>query len=458
MKRFSLSLFIGLLALGALAQRKVIDEVVWVVGDEPILLSDVEETRISQEMGGQVIDNPYCAIPEQIAIQKLFVHQAKLDSVDVSESSVVQEAEGRLSELVSVYGSRENVEVMAHRSYSQLREMYKDMARMQQQVEGVKSNLTKSIKVTPAEVREFYKTLNPDSIPQVAEKVEVQILTFQPKISREEVERVEGRLREFAKRVNSGEKTFSSLATMYSEDGSARMGGDLGRFMGKNELDPAFAAVAFSLSDNKKVSKIVKSDFGYHIIQLIERRGDKIRCRHILLKPQIDEEEVEKCIGRLDSIADEIRAGKFTFEEAAQVLSDDKDTRKNGGVMVCSSVDYDPLTGYPRGVYTSRFELKDLPRDIAYVVDTMKVGDISPAFRMVNEKGQEVTAIVKLRDRHPAHRANPTDDFAILQNMVLKQRADEKIETWLKNKIASTYVRISPDWKGCTYKYDGWTK
>ena len=458
MKRFSLSLFAGLLALTVSAQRQVVDEVVWVVGDEPILLSDVEETRISQEMSGDPIENPYCAIPEQIAINKLFVHQALLDSVEVSETSATQEAEGRLSELVSVYGSRENVEIMAHRSYSQLREQYKEMARMQQQIEGVKNNLTKSIKVTPAEVREFYKTLDEDSIPKVEEKVEVQIVTFEPKILREEVERVEGRLREFAQRINSGEKTFSSLATMYSEDGSARMGGDLGRYMGKNELDPAFAAVAFSLNDNKKVSKIVKSDFGYHIIQLIDRRGDKIRCRHILLKPQVDEEEVEKCMGRLDSIAAEIREGKFTFEEAASVLSDDKDTRKNGGTMVCSSIEYDPLSGYPRGVYTSRFELKDLPQDVALVVDTMQVGDISQAFRMVNEKGKEVTAIVKLRARHPAHRANPTDDFNILQDMILKQRAEEKIETWLKNKIASTYVRISPEWKGCEYKYDGWTK
>ena len=437
------------LPLLAAAQKNVVDEVIWVVGDEPILLSDVEEARISAELSGQPVTNPYCTIPEQLAVRKLFLHQAAIDSVTVSEGDIIRGVDARINEYISVYGSREAVEQAAQKSIRQLRETFKRMYREENMVEEVKSNLTSKISATPAEVREFFKNTPTDSLPFIPTQVEVQIITSQPKVSRQEVERVEARLRDFAQSVNSGESDFSTLAKLYSEDGSARMGGELG-YTGRNMWVPEFANVAFSLNDPKKVSKIVRTEFGFHIIQLIDKRGDKVNVRHILLKPQIEEAEFERGIARLDSIADDIRAERFTFDAAAYALSDDKDTRNNHGLM--ANVIQETRT------ISSRFQMKDLPQDVAKVVDTLQVGRVSRAFRMTNQKGQTVCAIVRLKSRIDGHHANMTEDFQVLRDQVIAKRREEKINNWIKEKVNSTYVRISPDWRNCDFKYEGWVK
>ena len=437
------------LPLLAAAQKNVVDEVIWVVGDEPILLSDVEEARISAELSGQPVTNPYCTVPEQRAVRRLVLHQAASDTVTVSEGYIIRGVDARINEYISVYGSREAVEQAAQKSIRQLRETFKRMYREENMVEEVKSNLTSKISATPAEVREFFKNTPTDSLPFIPTQVEVQIITSQPKVSRQEVERVEARLRDFAQSVNSGESDFSTLAKLYSEDGSARMGGELG-YTGRNMWVPEFANVAFSLNDPKKVSKIVRTEFGFHIIQLIDKRGDKVNVRHILLKPQIEEAEFERGIARLDSIADDIRAERFTFDAAAYALSDDKDTRNNHGLM--ANVIQETRT------ISSRFQMKDLPQDVAKVVDTLQVGQVSRAFRMTNQKGQTVCAIVRLKSRIDGHHANMTEDFQVLRDQVIAKRREEKINNWIKEKVNSTYVRISPDWRNCDFKYEGWVK
>lgn len=442
----------ALLALSPMlgfAQTNIVDEIIWVVGNEPILLSDVEETRISSEAYGQPVDNPYCTIPEQIAVNKLFVHQAELDSVTVSESDVIRAVDNRISESIQAFGSREALEQMYGRSVSQMRENLKKQYREQMMADEVRQKLTTDVKATPAEVREYFKNVPNDSLPFIPTQVEVQIITSVPEVPRAEVERIENKLREFARRVNSGEADFSTLAKFYSEDGSARNGGELG-YMGRNQLVPEFANVAFTLNDPKKVSKIVRSEYGYHIIQLIDKKGDKINVRHILLKPHIDDSEIEKGIARLDSIANDIRANKFTFDAAALALSDDKDTRNNHGLM--ANVDQQ------NGTVSSRFEMQDLPADVAKVVDTLSVGQISRAFRMTNDKGQEVCAVVMLKNRIEGHPANMTEDFQTLRDVVVNKRKEEKIEQWIKDKIKTTYVRISPDWRNCKFHYEGWVK
>ncbi len=442
----------ALLALSPMlgfAQTNIVDEIIWVVGNEPILLSDVEETRISSEAYGQPVDNPYCTIPEQIAVNKLFVHQAELDSVTVSESDVIRAVDNRISESIQAFGSREALEQMYGRSVSQMRENLKKQYREQMMADEVRQKLTTDVKATPAEVREYFKNVPNDSLPFIPTQVEVQIITSVPEVPRAEVERIENKLREYARRVNSGEADFSTLAKFYSEDGSARNGGELG-YMGRNQLVPEFANVAFTLNDPKKVSKIVRSEYGYHIIQLIDKKGDKINVRHILLKPHIDDSEIEKGIARLDSIANDIRANKFTFDAAALALSDDKDTRNNHGLM--ANVDQQ------NGTVSSRFEMKDLPADVAKVVDTLSVGQISRAFRMTNDKGQEVCAVVMLKNRIEGHPANMTEDFQTLRDVVVNKRKEEKIEQWIKDKIKTTYVRISPDWRNCNFHYKGWVK
>lgn len=451
-KNFILASLLSLLCLvPSFGQKEgnIVDEVIWMVGDDPILLSDVEEQRISAEMYGEHIDNPYCVIPEQIAIQKLFLHQADLDSIEVDESSIITSVNEMINNYIQNFGSRENVETMARKSISQFREQLKTRERNQQRVAQMQQKLTENIKVTPAEVREYFKNLPADSLPFVPTQVEVQIVTNIPQVSRKEIERIEGQLREYARRVNSGESDFATLAKFYSQDGSARNGGELG-YHGRNEWVPEFSNVAFSLNDPKKVSKIVRSEYGYHILQLIGKRGDKVNVRHILLKPEIEEAEYDRRIAHLDSIATDIRAGKFSFEEAAAVLSDDKDTRNNHGLM--ANFDQDSRS------YTSRFQMNQLPADVARAVDTMKVGQVSNAFKMVNEKGQTVCAIVKLKNRIEGHRASITEDFQRLQDVVLAKRREEAIEKWIREKQKTTYIRIKSDWRNCEFKYPGWIK
>lgn len=443
-------ILLALLALfpfASFAQKNMVDEIIWVVGDEPILLSDVEEARITAEQQGSPVDNPYCTIPEMLAINKLFLHQAQLDSVDVSEADVIQMVDEQISEYIQTYGSREAVEQIMHVKLSQLREMWKKQARESEMISQVKQSIAGDVKVTPAQVREYYKGMPEDSLPYIPTQVEVQIITYTPQVARAEVERIEARLRDFAKRVNSGETEFATLAKFYSQDGSARNGGELG-YAGRNQWVPEFANVAFSLNDPKKVSKIVRTEFGFHILQLIDKRGDKVNVRHILLKPEIDTEELIHGTARLDSIADDIRAGKFSFEAAAQALSDDKDTRNNYGLMA----------NHANRSITSRFEMKDLPADVAKVVDTLQVGQISKAFTMVNDKSQTVCAVVRLKNRIDGHRAGLTEDFQTLRNNVVEKRREEKIEEWLKKKISQTYIRISPEWRNCDFRYEGWVK
>ena len=287
------NIFIGLFAACSLLasaqkQKNVIDEVIWVVGDEPILRSDVENARMEFLQQGQRFEgDPYCVIPEQLAVQKLFLHQAAIDSVEVSDADVFQEVDMRLNEAILNYGSREKLEEYVGKGMSQIREQMYNVYRDKKVVTEVQRNLVKNIKVTPAQVRRYFKDLPEDSIPFIPTKVECQIITREPVIPMEEIERVKEELRSYTERVNNGSAQFSTLALLYSEDKlSAQQGGELG-FAGRGSYVPEFANVAFNLTDPKAVSKIVETEYGFHIIQLIEKRGDMINCRHILRKPRV---------------------------------------------------------------------------------------------------------------------------------------------------------------------------
>ena len=436
--------------MGQERKKNIVDEVIWVVGDSPILLSEVEETRVSMELMGESIEDPYTTIAEKLAIDKLYLHQAELDSIEVNEQFAASIAEEQVNAAIQMYGSRENAEAVIHKSIAKLREQYREMARTQQLIQGVSDNLTRYVKVTPAEVRDYFSKMPEDSLPFINTQVEVQIITSVPQVSREEVDKVENKLREIAQRINSGEKTFAQMAKIYSQDGSARYGGELG-LSGRGQWVQEFADVAFSLTDPNKVSRIVRTEFGFHIMQLIEKRGDKVNVRHIIIKPEIAESEYDRCLNRLDSIATDIREGKFTFDEAAHVLSDDKDTKFNRGIMA----NMDEMTH----TLTSRFEMKDLPQDIAKIVAGMGVGEISPAVRIINEKtGSEVCAIIRPKNRIEGQRANMAEDFQVLRGVVEADRKKNIEEKWLQEKIRTTYTRIAPEWRGYKYKYDGWIK
>ena len=430
-------------------ENSVIDEVIWVVGDEPILKSDVEAMRMQGLAEGISFGtDPDCAIPEQLAVQKLFLHQAQIDSVDVPETDIVAGVNQQINRWIEAAGSQEKLEEYRKQSINDMREQLHDEFKNQQLIQKMKQKIVENVKVSPADVRAYFRNLPADSIPFVPTEVEVQILAITPKIKQAEINRIKDQLRNFTQRINSGETTFATLARLYSEDPeSARQGGELG-YMGRGLLDPAFASVAFNLTDPKKISKIVESDFGYHIIQLIDKRGDKINCRHILLKPKVSTEEIEAAVHRLDSIATDIHNAKFTFEQAVAFISDDKDTKNNQGLMSNSTAD---------GM-TSRFKMKELPSEVARVVDTMKVGELSAPFQMINNKGKTVVAIVKLKSRTEGHKATISEDFQVMKDVVLNKEREKTVNAWVVDKIKHTYVRMSDRYKNCNFQYQGWIK
>lgn len=438
-------------AVSVYGQDNVIDEVVWVVGDEAILKSDVESERLNAQYEGRKFDgDPYCIIPEQLAVQKLFLHQAAIDSIEVSEQEVIGQVERRTNWLIEqVGGSKEKLEEYYNKTSTQIREMLRENIRDGLTVQKMQQHIVGEIKITPAEVRRYFKDLPQDSIPFVPTQVEVQIVTLEPKIPLEEVERVKKTLRDYTDGINSGKMSFATYARFYSEDpGTARRGGELG-FMGKGELVPEYANVAFNLQDPNKVSKIVETEFGFHIIQLIEKRGDRINTRHILLKPKVEEKDLEAALVRLDSIADDIRNQKFTFDDAATYISQDKDTKNNHGLMANKN------TG------TARFEMQDLAQvsqEVAKMVENMNVGEISRAFTMINDKGKEVCAIVKLKSRINGHKATISEDYQRLKAIVMEKRSEDKLEKWIKEKQKHTYVRINEKCQKCDFKYPGWIK
>ena len=448
MKKFICVALVALQSIVSFAQNNIVDEVVWVVGDEAILRSEVE--RIRNDYGSNISGNPYCVIPEQLAVQKLFLHQAELDSITVSDSQVNQSVEAKINERVLMAGSKEKLEEYMRMPMKQIREELYEQIRAEMLTQEVRRSLTKDVKVTPAEVRRHYKSMPEDSLPFIPTQVEVQILVQHPRISREEIERVKEQLRGWSDRVTSGATSFSALARMFSEDeGSARQGGDLGFFC-KADMDPAFSNVAFSLTDPNKVSKVVQSEYGFHIIQLIEARGDKIRARHILRRPEVDRKDVEACLARLDSISADIQEGKFSFEIGAQEISDDKDTRNNHGIMVNTKQD--------TGDRTTRFEMGELPGEVSRIVNDMEVGEISKPFTMIDKRGREVCAIVKLKNRIPAHRASVTEDFQVLKIAVEARKSEKVIQDWIREKQKSTYVRIKQGWGECDFMYPGWVR
>lgn len=455
MRRTACTLAAILLYISAIAQsaENVIDEVVWVVGDEAILLSDVEAARL--EFGAEITGNPYCVIPEQLAIQKLFLHQAQLDSIEVDPSEVTANVEARLNELIMRAGSKEKLEEYYHKTLTEIRETMTESLEEQITVQRVRENLTSDIKVTPAEVRRFFKDMPEDSLPWIPDQVEVQIITRQPRIREEEIERVKNELRDYTNRIQSGESSFSTLAILYSEDpGSARYGGELSDYVGRAELDPAFANVAFSLSDPNTISKVVESEYGYHIIQLVDKRGDKIKVRHILRKVKLAQDDIDSTMVQMDSIAEDIRKELYTFEEAAAYLSDDKDSRNNRGLM--TNVKYDANEG--DNIRTSRFQLQDLPAEVAKEVQGMETGDISEPFLMVNASGKEVCAVIKLKTRIKAHRASMSEDFQVLKEVVMQDLRLKKINAWIAEKQKSTYIKIKEGWNECEFEYPGWVK
>lgn len=444
-KGLFVALFMVLSLQNVVAQDNVIDRVEWVVGDKSILRSDIEEAiRFWVASGREFEGDPYCVTGEDLAIQQLFLHQAAIDSIEVDEGSIMRQVEMQMQYVMQQIGSKEKMEEYFNMTSSDIREMYREQLYNKEMADRMKMKIVGDVKVSPVLVRRYVESLPKDSIPFIPQQVEVQIITMQPQIDLEEIERVKGELREYTERIMSGETSFSTMALMYSQDpGSARRGGELG-FSGRGQFQPEFSAVAFNLTDPGKVSKIVETEYGFHIIQLIEKRGDKINVRHILRKPEHSSENLKAALLRLDSLATGIKEGEIAFDDAVALYSDDKDTRNNFGIM------YNKQSG------SSHFGMDELPVDVARVIETLEVGEISQPFAWLLDNGKTVCAIAKIRSRTQAHQATFSEDYEVLRQMYEAKLSDERIREWIKKKQRATYVRVNKDSRGCEFLYPDW--
>ena len=426
------------------AQPKIIDRVVAVVGDNMILQSDIESLYLQYRAQEQAAEEDMkCKILEEFLSQKLLINQAKIDSVEVSESQVEIQLDSRLQYFINQIGSQENLEKYFNKSIYEIKNDLRKVVRDKLITDEMHKEVTGKVRVTPSEVRQLYNSLDEDSIPFIDSQIEISQIVVYPPVSEEAIYQVKQQLLDLRKRIIDGEN-FATLAVLYSQDGSSRRGGELD-YMGKAELDPEYAKAAFSLKKNG-ISTIVESAAGYHIIQLIDRQDERVRTRHILMKPKPDPLVIERTIGRLDSIANLIRTDSISFENAARYFSQDNQTNVNGGLRI------NPLTN------TTRFKMDELePAEYSALKD-MEVGEISQPVESMDENGKTVYKIIKINNRTKPHRANLKDDYMVLQEMALAKKKDMVFNDWLQEKILSTHVQIDDSYKGCDFLYKGWVR
>ena len=418
-----------------ISAKQPIDGIVWIVGENSILKSEIEEQRQIAQYNGTKFDtgNANCIIAEQIAIQQLFLHQATLDSIYANEGQVSTRVNMQINQYIAEIGSQEKLEEYFKKSLNEIREEMFEAIKRQMIIQEVQQKIVGNSKISPSEVRKFYNGLKQDSIPTMPATVEVQVVRLEPQINEEDKEAVKERLRELAERVNKGNADFTMLARLYSEDeATAKQGGDLG-FFGRGMMEPEFSNIAFDLQEVGKVSRVVETVYGYHIIQLVERKGDRINCRHILMRPKVSNSVKTATLARLDSIANEIKNNRLTFEEAATNFSSDKNTKFNGGLMSNAN----------NG--STRFEYQNLPADIAKQVYNMQKGDISTPITMIDPQlGREVYVIVKVKDKLDSHKANLTDDYQVIKRYCENVKSQEILSKWIKNKIKEyLYIYIA---------------
>ena len=428
------------------AQDKVVDQIVAVVGKNIILKSDVENMFQQQQAQGITTEGDMkCEILENLLVEKLLLAEAELDTtITVSDSQLNQQLEQRVQYFVSHLGSEKEVEAYFKKSIVDLKAELQDVIKNQEMTQQMQNKIIEKVTVTPAEVRYHFKNLPEAEIPQIDEQIEYAQITVMPPISLSEEDRIKTTLRELKRRIESGESSFAPLAVIYSEDGSARNGGEL-EYMGRGQLDAAYAAAAFNLKGDK-ISNVVKSDFGYHIIQVIDRKGEQIKTRHIIMMPKVSPEELKKAYGQIDSIADFIRKGTFKFEDAALRYSYDKNSRNNGGLVI------NPETS------ESKWKLSELDPDVSKVITKMNINEISKPFKTLDDKQRPVYKIVKLLKKTNAHKATMRDDYVSLSNIYLSSKKEKTLDNWIREKQSGTYVHIDDTYLNCNFKYKGWIK
>lgn len=432
------------LAIPSYGQPRILDRVVAVVGDEKVLQSDIENMYLQYRAEG--ITSPgdmKCEILEDYLAQSLLLNQAKIDSIEISESQVELQLNSRLDYFINQIGSQERLEQYFNKTILEIKEDFRDLIRDQMITQEMQSTITGEVTITPSEVRQYFNRLSEDSIPYIDSRIEIKQIIRYPPVKDEAILEVRQRLLDLRKRITEGEN-FATLAVLYSQDPSAPRGGEVG-FMGRGEIDPEYAKAAFSLKKGQ-VSNIVETVFGYHIIQLIERRDDRVNTRHILMRPKLDADAIANTISKLDSLANLIRYDSITFERAALYFSQDKKTNVNGGLVV------NPIDN------STMFELDELQPNEYEVLRYMNVGEISEPFESVDENGKQVYKIVKLTKSTRPHRANLKEDYTLIQQMALVKKRDKVFNEWINEKITVTYIHIDGSFQGCSFNNPTWAR
>jgi len=427
-------------------ERLVADRVIANVGDKIILQSDVENQVIQlRAQGYQGKEDIKCDVFEELLVQKLLLIQAELDSIQIGVNQVESELEARLNYFIRQIGSQEKLEEFYNKTMIEIKEDFRPLIREQILTQTMQRTLVSGVKVSPKEVEEFYKNLVEDSIPMVNTHYQInQIAVYPPEDEKARADARE-KLLNIRERIINGER-FSTLAVLYSEDpGSARRGGELG-FRTSDELDPEFAKAAFRLTDDGGVSRIVESEYGFHIIQLISKQGNQVNVRHILITPKVDIEQKIKAKNRLDSIANLIKNDSLSFTSAALRFSEDEQSRLNDGLMV-----------NPRNSST-RFDLEELPKAEYNVVKDLKIGEISDPFETIDNKGKTIFKIIKISEKIEAHKANFKDDYEMIEEIAIMQKQQRKFEEWLKERKKKTYIHIDDSFINCKFLENGWIK
>jgi len=434
------SLLFSLMISSAKAQERLIDEIVAVVGSNIILYSDIETEILQYRMQGKIPpgSSARCQLLESLLYQKLLLNQAELDSVEVSDSKVEADMDARMRYYIQQFGSQDKLEQFYHKSVLEIKDELRELVRDQMKIDVVQSKITGDIKVSPAEVRAYFNRLPKDSLEMVNTVYQIGQIVKKPPVSVDELSASYEKIKTLRERILKGEK-FSTLAILYSEDpGSAAKGGELGMF-NRGTMYPEFEAAAFSLKEPGEVSDIIKTEAGYHIIQLIERKGDYINVRHILIQPKVSPEDLEKARKELDSVRTLIVNHTMTFEEAALKFSDDPG-KINGGLLV-----------NPRN-NTTTFEADQLEPSLFFVIDNLEVGDVSQPVKFLTDDGKEAYRLLYLKTRTEPHRLNLNDDYNRIQIMALTEKQNKTIMQWVNEKIKTTYIKINEKYKDCEFQ------
>ena len=437
-------IFVTSLTLKAQNNGSVIDKVIAVIGNNVILKSDLESQIVSMRAQGVLIDdNIRCELLEELLFQKLLLHQAEIDSVTVSDKEISSEIDRRMNYFIAQIGSEKKLEQYYKKSILEIKEEFRVIVKDQMVSQRMQSKITASAEVTPKEVKTYYNNLNTDSIPTVESEVEYAQILFNAKQSFKEKKAAKDRIEKFRNRIIDGED-FSTIAILYSDDeGSAKKGGELG-FMGRAELVPEFSVTAFKLK-TKAVSEVIETEFGFHIIQLIERRGQKVNVRHILVQVKVDEKEVSKAKNLADSVYNLLMTDTLTFEALAVKYSDDKQTKKSRGIVV------NPNSG------TAIFSIDQVNPQVYYTIDKMKPGEVFKPVPSQERDGGKGYRIIKLITKTVPHKATFENDYSKVQAAALANKQNLVTKEWIKAKVYHTYIKIEADYENCNFQ-NKWIK